>query len=432
MNLLAHERSQNMRTFMQIALGALLLAASTGVGMRFWFFTAAPEWAQNFGAIRHAHSHLMYFGWGTLALMALIWQQLPRWTNRALGRAVRWQMMMTAVVALLSYPAFWSNGYGVTQVGSLALPLGSIVSGWNGFAWFFFAVLYVRATRHLSTRPLPVQLWDGALLLLLLACGGAMGVVAMVALDVSSFFLQQTFLHLFLELFATGWFSLALLGLLWSWIGQHVSLPQKLPTLSLVLALAPTFFLGVSPALVPVHIFWISAGANAIAATLLAWHLAALWRKRHYLPILAQWGLMALLVHLLISWILLWPGLWEWSASTQLRVFYLHNFLLGWVSSAVLGLAIAQWFAVNSAWRVAIQITWLAGILLMLFALLNLGFSGRIALLPALAWMKIAAWSSVVVALAIGMAFVCAYCSASAGAKRIVSWMGALFANAIQ
>lgn len=432
MTLLAHERSQNMRMFMQIALGAFLLAASTGVALRFWFFTAAPEWAQNFGAIRHAHSHLMYFGWGTLALMALIWQQLPQWTNRAPGRAVRWQMMLTAVVALLSYPAFWSNGYGVTQVGSLALPLGAIVSGWNGFAWFFFAILYVRATRHLSTRPLPVQLWDGALILLLLASGGATGVVAMVALDVSSFFLQQTFLHLFLELFATGWFSLALLGLLWSWIGQSVTLPVNLPTMSLVFALAPTFFLGVSPALVPGHIFWISAGANAVAATLLAWHLVALWRKRHYLPALAQWGLMALGLHILIAWMLLWPGLWQWSASTQLRVFYLHNFLLGWVSSVLLGLAIAQWFAVGGAWRLVFQATWIIGIILMLFALLNLGLSGQFALLPALTWMRIAAWSSVVVALAIGMAFFCAYCSAGAGAKRIVSWMGAVMANILR
>ena len=77
------------RRVLLISLGALVIAAWTGVLMRFGMVYGFPGWAQNFGAIRHAHSHLMYFGWVTLALMAMIWQRLPALTGRPLPRGVR-------------------------------------------------------------------------------------------------------------------------------------------------------------------------------------------------------------------------------------------------------------------------------------------------------------------------------------------------------
>lgn len=391
-----------MRRFMWWALVALLLAAWTGVLLRFGLFRGMPSWAQNLHAVRHAHSHLMYFGWATLALMAMIWHLLPRWTHAPLPRGVRWQMAATVLVAFLSYPAFWSNGYGVTEIGPVALPLGSMVSGWNGLMWLLFALLYRRATAHLGKRPLPVQLWDWAVLLLLLACAGALGMVILIALDHPSVFLQQAMLHLFLELFATGWFTLALLGLLWAWVGEQRQLPRWLPTQSLALCLAPTFFLGMSPALVPPHIFWISAGGNAGAAMLLALHLWQLWRNRDALPLLARSGLVALAIHLAIAGMLLWPGLWQWSAATQLRIFYLHNLLLGWISSTLLGLAITLWFPLAPPWSRLLSSLWQGGVGIMLLALLGLGLVDLWPLLPALAWLRLAAWSSVLVAGCVG------------------------------
>lgn len=388
-----------MRTMMRVALGAFLLAALTGVLLRFGLFWGMPSWAQNFGAVRHAHSHLMYFGWATLAIMAMIWRLLPQWTQRPLPRWVGWQMCMTAVLALLSFPAFWSNGYGLTQVGTASLPLGSMFAGLNGLMWLCFAILYARVTAHLELRPLPVQLWDWAILLLLLAFAGALGLVVLVALDLTSAFLQQAMLHLFLELFATGWFTLALLGLLWAWVGQQYPFPTRLPTMTLALLLAPTFWLGVNPALVPAHIFWVSAGANVGAAILLAWHLHALWQRRDALPILARFALLALGVHLAIALALLWPGLWQWSAGTQLRIFYLHNLLLGWVSSGLLGMATALWFPLPQLWQRWLRVAWVGGVGSMLLALLGVGV---FPVVGAGIWLRLAAWSSVIIVGSIG------------------------------
>jgi hypothetical protein len=53
------------------ALGIFILAASTGAFMRFAMILGFP-FGLMFTNVRHAHSHLMYFGWVTPALMGLI------------------------------------------------------------------------------------------------------------------------------------------------------------------------------------------------------------------------------------------------------------------------------------------------------------------------------------------------------------------------
>lgn len=53
------------------ALGVFVLAGLTGAFMRFGLIYGFP-WGLQYANIRHAHSHTMYFGWVTPALMALI------------------------------------------------------------------------------------------------------------------------------------------------------------------------------------------------------------------------------------------------------------------------------------------------------------------------------------------------------------------------
>ena len=404
--------------FLFVSLFALALAASTGVLLRFGMIYGMPVWAQNFAAIRHAHSHLMYFGWVTLALMVFIWRAIPGYTGRPLARAVTWQLAATSLVALLSYPAFWQNGYGLTEIGSARLPLGSMISTFNGLTWFWFVFLYVRATRGLTPRPLPVQLWDWAVMLLLLASLGAAGLVAMVFSRNDNPFLQQLFLHQFLDLFAVGWFNLALLGVLWSHLDQPAyvapaaarsALPRWLPTMSLALLLTPTFVLGISPALLPPHLFWLAAAANAGAAILLAVHAWRYLRRAahlrthsslHALPGLHLLAFGSLSITIAIAFLLLIPGVWENNATGPLRIFYLHDLLLGWVSSSLLILIDAQFALIP--WRrlrLAIYALWELGVVVMLAALLGLGITSIVPL-PALTLLQLAAWAAVPVALA--------------------------------
>ncbi len=384
-----------VRRYLLLAVAALTLAAWTGVLMRFGMVYGFPAWAQNFGAMRHAHSHLMYFGWVTLALFALIWADLPRYTGRSLPRGVGVQMALTASMAFLSFPAFWANGYGLTTIGSARLPLGSMVATFNGLTWFYFIALYVRATRGLAVRPLAVQLWDWALALLLLASLGAAGLVALVVTRAEQPFLQQLFLHQFLDLFAVGWFGLALLGVLWS----HVGPPAHgwLPTFSLALLLTPTFLLGASPTLLPGALFWVAALANAAAAFLLALHGVQLWRRRAALPALVWLAGAGLGVVLAVAALLLWPGVWHDYAGGQMRIFYLHVLLLMWVSTALLGLLETRWPVGRQSLR-WMNLLWLAGVLVMIGALLGLGLAPQLGQ-PQLFWLLAAAWGSLGVAI---------------------------------
>ena len=247
-------------------------------------------------------------------------------------------MAVSAVLAALSFPAFWSNGYGLTQIGDVQLPLGSIVAGLNGLGWFGFMALYVSATRGLAARSLPVRLWDWGLGLMAVSTFGVLGLAGTVALNTAHPTLQQLFLHLFLDLFGVGWFTLGLLGALWAALLPEGGWPSGMPVGSLALALLPTFMLGMAPMTVTPLMLWTAAAANLIAAILLARHLAALWRRRRTLPWLIRFAGLALTVHVVIAVMLMWPGVWRWGAGTQLRIFWLHNFLLGWVSSGLLGL----------------------------------------------------------------------------------------------
>ena len=410
-----------------IALAALVIAAWTGVLMRFGMVYGFPFWAQNFGAIRHAHSHLMYFGWVTLGLMALIWHRLPALTGRPLPRGVRWQMAATALMALLSFPAFWANGYGLTQIGPARLPLGAMVAAWNGLTWFVFIGFYARATRGLPVRPVPVQLWDWALFLLLLASGGALGLMALVFTRAENPFLQQFFLHQFLDLFAVGWFSLALLGVLWSMVEEP---PRRLPTFSLALLVTPTFLLGMSPGSLSPLLFWVAALANVGAATLLAVHGVQLWRRRADLgPMLAP-ALAGLAGVVLVAGALLWPGVWEENAGGQMRVFYLHNLLLLWVSTALLGAIEVAFPGVGRRTLRWANAVWVIGVVAMVVALVGLALAPRVGM-SQLPWLHGAAWASLFVAVAATAIWGLALVRHRVGAEKLSSQVLPVGAKAV-
>lgn len=385
--------SQSMKPYAVAALGALLIAAGTGALIRFGLVNGFPTWAANYTAVRHAHSHLMYFGWGSLAIMALVWHHLPALTGRPLPHGVHVQMTATTVAAFLSFPAFWVNGYAPTQFGNLSLPLGAMISGLNGLTWAVFILLYTQITWRLPQRPLPVRLWDGAIVLLVLACMGVLGLMALVVLDHPSFFLHQAALHLFLDLYAVGWFGVALLGLLWAWTGEASVRNRHLPVTPLVICLAPTFFLGMAPTLVPPSLTAVAMLGNVLAAAMLGRHGLLLWEQRRRLPLLVRFSLPALAIHVLIALVLIFPGVWMWAAATQLRVFFLHNLLLGWLSSVLIGLMVAHWISFSTAARQILDTIWIGGVCVMLVALLGLGMGGIVPI-PSRFWLELAAWSS--------------------------------------
>jgi len=123
--------------------------------------------------------------------------------------------------------------------------------------------------------------------------------------------------------------------------------------------------------------------------------VAALLRRWAHLPWLMRFGVGMLAVHGLIGLVILWPGVWAWSGGTQLRVYFLHNLLLGWMSSALLALILDLLGLGKIRWMGWLGWAWIVGVGGMLLTLLGLGMLQFVPI-SALLLLRAAAWSSAV------------------------------------
>ncbi len=101
------------------------------------------------------------------------------------------------------------------------------------------------------------------------------------------------------------------------------------------------------------------------------------------------------------------PGVWDWTAGTQLRVYYLHVLLLGWVSSLLLDLLLRHLIA-NRPVLDGLGIAWAIGVGGMLIALLGIGLapffgSAVPTLMKAAAWMSLIPATAATVSLVLGI-----------------------------
>jgi hypothetical protein len=334
-----HDSRRTLAWVWPAAIALFMLAGATGALFRIGMFTGLPG-GLNFGDVRHAHSHLMFFGWVTPALMALIATRLAMISGRPVGRLMRASIAATLVLALVAYVPFLLFGYRPMILGDSRLPLSVIASSLNMFAWYGFIVAYARMSRGLA-RSLPVALWDAALAFLALASLGAWGRAVLVALPVADPFLETASVHLFLDLFADGWFLLALLGLI---AASTVARRGAMITTGLLaLGLPPIFLLGVRVALVPPTLRLIAAIGGVIVGVSLLVLIAQLWRARSYRLVLALLAVKALALILIAQ-----PDIARWAQGfSGLRLLYLHIFLLG---SITLGLIVAA----RETWGAAI------------------------------------------------------------------------------
>lgn len=392
------------------ALGCFILAGLTGALFRFGMLYGLPEGLQ-FGNVRHAHSHLMYFSWVTPALMALIVAWLPRQTGRPVGRGYGLVIAAALLLGLLAYPFFLLYGYSLAQVGEKRLPLSMMASALCGLPWYAFMILYWRDTRR-AARPLPLLLWDAALAAIALASLGGVGRMAVAMLRVPDLFWGEAMVQLFLNLFADGWFIFGVLGLAYA---AHPSAGRphlRWTTWLIFLALPFAALLGVPSSLTPEVLRPLaSVGAFVVGAGLLV-HLAALWPA-----VVAAWRIPLAFLGLkavgeLAASI---PMVATWAEGAGLRIPYLHWLLLGFVSIGLVVAAGEVW-----GWRFVRGWRWyVAGILLLQVSLIPLT-----GLWPA-AWvgrwsLALAAWATLApIAGAIILAY-SAWATPSVGLRRLV------------
>lgn len=328
-------------------MALFLLAAATGALLRFGMLYGLPD-GLHLQNVRHAHSHLMYFGWATPAFMALIWARLPALSGRAPKHDARGVIGLTFGVALLAYLAFMRYGYQPAQIGPARLPLSTIGAGLNVLAWYAFGALYWRATRG-APRYMPLRLGDAALVFMGLASLGAWGLALATAFDVQSPVVSMALTHLFLDLFADGWFLLAILGAAFlSFPGAASKRAARIGENLLIFGLPLTFLLNLpGGALPPLARAVIGLSAVCAGLGLLA-VLYALGASLKGNPDQAQRRLWAVALFFLslkaVAFLVVAsPEGAAWSLRMGLRISYLHWLLLGGVSLGLMAAARACW-----------------------------------------------------------------------------------------
>lgn len=355
------------------ALGCFVLAGATGALFRFGMVYGLPAGLELVN-VRHAHSHLMYFGWVTPALMALVGTHLAR----AYGLAdvpFRRLAALTVGLALLAYRPFLRYGYQPVPMGGARLPLATIAASLNILAWYAFAVQYVRVTRR-RLRPLPVRLWDAGLVFLGLASLGAWGRAVLVALDVQDPFWAAALVHLFLDLFSDGWFVLELLGIAYALLPGRPPEGARRATALVVIGLPVTFLLGTPTALTPPAWRWVAGAGGVLVSLGLLRHVRLLWPRLDigWRVALAFLGLKAL-GELGISV----PAVAAWAEANGLRVPYLHWLLLGFVTLGLVAAAAQTWgeVAVPDRWAFVADVLAIQASLLPLTGLWPSALTGR-------------------------------------------------------
>lgn len=346
------------------ALAIFVLAGATGALLRFGAIYGFP-WGLQIANVRHAHSHLMYFGWVTPALMALIAAQLPSVSGRALSARFRWPILMALVGGLLAYTPFLLYGYRPAMINGRPLPLSVIAAGLNILAWYAFIWQYRREARG-ALRNYPLQLWDSAVIFLIYASLGGWGLAIFTRIGIEDPFWSLAFTHIFLDTFAFGWFLLALLGL--AYTSHPAAAGSRLARTSInlmVIGLPVIFLLGMPQHVVPTGLRWLGALGGLLLVIGVGGHLIVLW------PLVGnRWKVPLFFLGLTAATLLaqLIPLVARWAIIAGLRIPYLHWLLLGFVTLGLLTAAQERWGETAvPGWR------WMAlAIILLLISLMPL------------------------------------------------------------
>lgn len=342
------------------SVACFLLAGFTGFLFRLGMLGWMPG-NLSLDNIRHAHSHLMFFGWAVPLPFYIIMQKIIS-SGKELGSGCCWMkngILATLLFGLLAYPFFLFYGYSPVAIGSATMPLSVIFSGFVMISWYVFIIGYWKNRSVLSgEKSLP---WfDGALLLLVVCSLGAWGVAVIQEIAPDSHLLMKSMTHFFLAGFTEGWVMLALSAILISELdieeGYWLISPQFM--LGAIAIGAPlTFPYGISESLLT-PILLVTArfggGLSATGLLLVIWAIIKSGKWKHPVWI---WGivLMALkgLMQLSASIV---PSSF-WLSDPGLRVLYLHILLLGGLTLLAVGwLQVRSNFSRNYFYAVGITI----------------------------------------------------------------------------
>jgi hypothetical protein len=325
----------------KVALSCFLLAALTGfmyrLGMIGWLPASLGLALDN---IRHAHSHLMFFGWAVPFPLYILFAHLVDKDN-AKHRAFSWMkyaLSGTLIFGLLAYPFFLFYGYRPVEIGSADLPLSVILSGLVMICWYAFLWGYLKMRGVLNDASKP---WfDGALVMLFVCSLGAWGVAVLQALDPGNHLFMKSMTHFFLATFTEGWVVLILVAILVKYLKiekQDWPIAPNMLLGCIAIGAPLTFPYGISESLLTSELLMVARIGGSITAVGLLGVVYALVSSGKWKKSLLSWvvGLLAFKAIMQLTASVLPSSFWL--SDHALRIFYLHVLLLGALTTTISG-----------------------------------------------------------------------------------------------
>lgn len=320
--------SPSIKLIWHSSLLFFVIAGLTGVLYRVGM-VGGEVFSLNLQNIRHAHSHLMFFGWAGLLPLIIIYQYFK------IGdiRAEFWmKISLLAIVTLspVTYVFFLLWGYHPVSIGGADLPLAAMFSSLVMIAWyvFFYGYWQIRGKSNSDSEP-----WFTlALVMLMVSSLGAWGVGALQLFGVDNILLAKAMTHFFLGTFTEGWVVVIIIAILVKELGLNsesfLISPDRI-RLMIVLGAPLTFSYGISESLLTPGLLWSARVGGLVASVAVIMVIFASTEKCSKLKALWFWPVILLgikaITQLSVS---VMPSNF-WLADHNLRILYLHLLLLG-------------------------------------------------------------------------------------------------------
>jgi hypothetical protein len=329
----------------------LLLTLITGVWLRAVFVEPEVLGGFRFAYALHAHSHVAFFGWTTMALFAVLVGRLPQDHS---SRGLQLHAHAVGIASAAAFVGFLLSGYAAHTIALSVLHVALWVA-------FIFAV-WPRTAKLGSVER---RYWRGALVFLLLAGAGAMTPGIVMVRQIGDPWLNQLAVKSFLTPFLSGWLLLGVMGAVYAAVERR-RLAGAAFWLIVLGALPSTLFHTTTPP--PAEWLTLSgrAGTALVGAGTLLFAVDVL-RSTAAAPLLRLVGIVAAAkggAEVLVSG----GVLIELTSSRQMTIAYLHLVLLGLVTPALLAAALGVRAAPRRTAAYA------AGLALMVGSLVGIGW----------------------------------------------------------
>ncbi|WP_138430969.1 hypothetical protein [Fodinibius saliphilus] len=328
----------------KVSVACFIIAGLTGflyrLGMIGWLTSSLDLSLEN---IRHAHSHLMFFGWAVPIPLYLLLKYICDNFKPGISSLgwMKYGIWGGLIFGVLSFPFFLLYGYRPVPIGAGTLPLSVILSGMVMLCWYMFMWGYYQIRDQLKDDT--AQPWfDGSLVMLFICSLGAWSVAVVQALAPENFMLMKGMTHFFLATFTEGWVVLALLAIVVIQLDIQPSdwvIPETWSLGCIVIGAPLTFPYGISESLLSPLLLAVARIGGGIAALGLVLFLYVLVKSGKWKYKIQIWiwpiSLIALKAVMQIT-ASIGPSSF-WLADHGLRIFYLHVLLLGAFTLMMLG-----------------------------------------------------------------------------------------------